>query len=69
MKVSDIDILRYIEGYCVDINNTINRLGRDQACFDNDVDYRNSICMSLLQAGEFRRIQEDRKRSRVLACN
>lgn len=52
MKVRDIDILRHIERYCVDIENTVNRFGKDQAHFDNDVDYRNSVCMSLLQVGE-----------------
>lgn len=52
MRARDIDIIRHIEGYCVDIENTVNRFGKDQACFDEDVDYRNSICMSLLQIGE-----------------
>lgn len=52
MRVRDIDILRHIERYCVDIENTVNRFGKDQACFDNDIDYRNSVCMSLLQVGE-----------------
>lgn len=52
MRARDIDIVKHIESYCVDIENTVNRFGRNQVSFENDVDYRNSICMSLLQIGE-----------------
>lgn len=44
--------MRHIEGYCKDIENTVKRFGHNQNVFENDVDYRNSICMSLLQIGE-----------------
>ncbi len=52
MRTKNIDIVRHIESYCKDIENTVNRFGKDQNVFENDVDYRNSICMSLLQIGE-----------------
>ena len=52
MRTKNIDIVRNIESYCKDIENTVNRFGKDQNVFENDVDYRNSICMSLLQIGE-----------------
>lgn len=52
MKARNIDIVKHIESYCMDIKNTVRRFGRDQTLFENDVDYRNSVCMSLLQIGE-----------------
>lgn len=52
MKAKDYEIIRHIGCYCIDIQNTMNRFGKAQAAFENDVDYRNSICMSLLQIGE-----------------
>lgn len=52
MKARDIDIIKHIESYCLDIENTVKRFGKDPALFEDDVDYRNSVCMSLLQIGE-----------------
>lgn len=52
MKKKTIDILEHIQRYCRDIEETMARFGKDQAVFDRDRDYRNSICMSLLQIGE-----------------
>ncbi len=52
MKNRDIDILEHIRVYCVDIESTIKRFGSEKLIFDNDRDYRNSVCMSLLQIGE-----------------
>lgn len=52
MRAKNIDIVRHIESYCKDIENTVKRFGKDQNVFEDDVDYRNSICMSLLQIGE-----------------
>lgn len=52
MKKKTIDILEHIQRYCQDIEETIDRFGKDQAVFDRDRDYRNSVCMSLLQIGE-----------------
>lgn len=46
--------------YCQDIENTIKRFGEDKEIFVDDRDYRNSICMSLLQIGELSgRLPED----------
>lgn len=52
MRTKNIDIIRHIENYCLDIANTVNRFGNDREIFENDTDYRNSVCMSLLQIGE-----------------
>lgn len=52
MRTKNIDIVQHIESYCRDIENTVKRFGNNQDVFENDVDYRNSICMSLLQIGE-----------------
>ena len=47
-----IHILEHIKTYCEDINRSIERFGKDKKSFETDIDYRNSICMSLLQIGE-----------------
>ena len=52
MKRKNIDILEHIAAYCEDIEATIKRFGKDEQIFNSDRDYRNSICMSLLQIGE-----------------
>lgn len=52
MKKKTIDILEHIQNYCTDIEATIKRFGNDLAIFEQDRDYRNSVCMSLLQIGE-----------------
>lgn len=52
MKSKNIDILEHIRNYCEDIEATIGRFGKDKEIFDADRDYRNSVCMSLLQIGE-----------------
>lgn len=52
MKKKTIDILEHIQNYCQDIEDTVARFGRNQAVFNTDRDYRNSVCMSLLQIGE-----------------
>lgn len=52
MKKKNIDILEHIKTYCEDIESTIVRFGKDKAVFDTDRDYRNSVCMSMLQIGE-----------------
>lgn len=55
-----ISILEHILMYCQDIENTIKRFGEDKEIFVDDRDYRNSICMSLLQIGELSgRLPED----------
>lgn len=52
MMKKNIDILEHIRNYCIDIELTIKRFGDEKSIFDVDRDYRNSICMSLLQIGE-----------------
>lgn len=52
MKARNIDIIKHMKNYCEDIERTASRFGKEKQCFENDVDYRNSICMSLLQIGE-----------------
>lgn len=52
MKKSNLDILSHIVAYCEDITKTIDRFGKDFEIFNDDIDYRNSISMSLLQIGE-----------------
>ena len=48
----NIDILEHIQTYCEDIEAALERFGREKDIFDTDRDYRNSVCMSLLQIGE-----------------
>lgn len=52
MRNKNIDILEHIRDYCVDIESAIKRFGCEKSIFDIDRDYRNSVCMSLLQIGE-----------------
>lgn len=52
MRKKNIDILEHIKMYCEDIMKSVKRFGNDKAVFDVDNDYRNSVCMSLLQIGE-----------------
>ncbi len=46
------DILEHISAYCEDIEAAVERFGREKNIFETDRDYRNSVCMSLLQIGE-----------------
>lgn len=46
------EIIRHILRYCNSIKATIERFGDNVDTFINDIDYRNSICMSILQIGE-----------------
>lgn len=52
MKKKAADILDHIWHYCKDVQETLERIGKDKAVFEQDKDFRNSICMSLLQIGE-----------------
>ena len=51
MDKKDLQKIRHIEEYCNKINCTIQRFGGFDA-LKNDVDYYQSITMSLLQIGE-----------------
>lgn len=52
MRKSDLDIVRHILNYCIGIEHSVERFGNDFDIFLSDWDYRNSVCMSLLQIGE-----------------
>jgi uncharacterized protein with HEPN domain len=52
MKDSDLQKLKYIRGYCNDINATIIRFGNSYETFSNDIVYKNSVAMSIIQIGE-----------------
>jgi uncharacterized protein with HEPN domain len=66
MRKSDKDILNHILAYCEDVEKTINRFGNNPGTFDSDVDYRNSISMSLLQIGELSGHLSDNFRSSTM---
>lgn len=36
MRTKNIDIIRHIESYCLDIENTVNRFGNDKEIFENE---------------------------------
>lgn len=56
------DLIRHILKYCQSIKSTILRFGDDFETFNTDIDYRNPVCMSILQIGELsRRLSEDYK--------
>lgn len=48
----DTSILHHILTYCNDIGEAIERFGDSLEVFVSDKDYRNSVCMNLLQIGE-----------------
>lgn len=48
----NIDILCHILRYCKNIEALIVRFGKDFEVFKNDIAYRDSISMNLLQIGE-----------------
>ena len=52
MNKKAADILEHIRHYCIDVQETLERFGKDKSIFETDKDFRNSICMSLLQIGE-----------------
>lgn len=52
MKKKAADILEHIRQYCIDVQETLERFGKDKAVFETDKDFRNSVCMSLFQIGE-----------------
>jgi uncharacterized protein with HEPN domain len=48
----DLDRIRHIRRYCEDIAKTIERFGRSFEHFTKDIDFCNSVSMSILQIGE-----------------
>ena len=49
---ADRSILLDILEHCRDIQNALLRFGDDFSVFQTDVDYRKSVCLSLMQVGE-----------------
>jgi len=52
MKDSDLQRIRHIQTYCVDIAETIERFGEDFNVFEHDKDFSNSVSMNMMQIGE-----------------
>ena len=48
----DLHLLKCMYDYCLKIEKTINRFGKDIRIFINDTDYQDSIGMNILQIGE-----------------
>jgi len=52
MDRGDLDRIRHIKQYCEDISKTIKRFGDSFNGFSQDIDYYNSVSMSIMQIGE-----------------
>ena len=52
MDRSDVERVQHIKRYCEDIAESITRFGDSLEIFSKDVDYCNSISMSIMQVGE-----------------
>jgi uncharacterized protein with HEPN domain len=52
MRDADKQRFEHIIDYCADIEDSLNRFGRDLDTFNADRDFYNSVSMSLLQIGE-----------------
>lgn len=48
----DISIVQHMKECCENIRSTINRFGNSYEVFLQDLDYRNSVSMSIMQIGE-----------------
>jgi uncharacterized protein with HEPN domain len=52
MNKGDLDRIRHIHKYCEDIAKTIERFGNSIEAFLSDIDFYNSLSMSIMQIGE-----------------
>lgn len=52
MLPPDLQRIKHIRDYCVEIQKTIARYGNSFEIFDTDADYQRSISFSILQIGE-----------------
>ena len=52
MDRSDLDRIKHIKRYCEDIAGSIDRFGDSFDTFSKDIDFYNSISMSIMQIGE-----------------
>ncbi len=52
MDKGDLDRIRHMKRYCEDIATAIERFGNTYDIFANDIDFCNSVSMSIMQIGE-----------------
>lgn len=52
MLPPDLQRIKHIRDYCVEIQKTIDRYGNSFEIFNTDADYQRSISFSILQIGE-----------------
>ena len=52
MLLPDLQRLKHIYDYCVEIEKTIQRYGKSFDVFDHDADYQRSVSFCILQIGE-----------------
>lgn len=52
MLSPDLQRLAHIRDYCVEVEKTIERYGKDFDVFAGDIDYQKSVSFSILQIGE-----------------
>ena len=52
MVRSDLERIRHIRQYCLDISKTVKRSDSSFEIFSEDIDFYNSISMSIMQIGE-----------------
>jgi uncharacterized protein with HEPN domain len=52
MDRGDIERIKHIKRYCEDIAGTVVRFGNSFETFDGDIDFYNSVSMSIMQIGE-----------------
>jgi len=52
MDKGDYNRIKHIQRYCEDISGTIQRFGDSFEIFSQDIDFYNSVSMSIMQIGE-----------------
>lgn len=52
MNSRDFSVLKHMLRYCNEIQNTLDRFGRDIGIFKKDNDYKDSLSMKIFQIGE-----------------
>lgn len=52
MLPPDLQRIKHIRDYCVEIQKTIDRYGNSFEIFNTDADYQRSISFSIMQIGE-----------------
>jgi len=52
MDKGDLARLKHMKRYCEDVEITVNRFGNTLDVFSKDIDFYNSVSMSIMQIGE-----------------